>query len=111
MRIEIAIVFALAGCQTTQSDSRDVVPEPEPDPAPDWTTDAGLEGAPFRLDSPACSTSADRVFCTDVVYSEVGATKLRLDLYAPLAARTKRVPAIIYLHGGGWSRGTYHDPG
>jgi acetyl esterase/lipase len=73
--------------------------------------DVGLEGAPFTLDDKACTSSATQIFCTDVVYSMVGTTSLHLDLYAPPAARTQKVPVIVYIHGGGWAVGTYHNPG
>jgi len=76
-----------------------------------FTRDTGLEGAPFTLKDPACKTSATQTFCQSVVYSVVDQQSLHLDLYAPPAASTKKVPVIVYVHGGGWAHGSYHGPG
>lgn len=40
---------------------------------------------------------------TDIVYAQVGAQKLALDLHLPAAAAP--APLVIYLHGGGWMSG------
>ena len=76
-----------------------------------WIADPGLVGPPFQLNDATCVDSGSQIKCVDVVYSQVGGVSLHLDLYAPPAARTQRVPAIMYLHGGGWSLGSYHNPG
>src|SRR6516225_9296463 len=41
---------------------------------------------------------------TDVVYAEVDGVPLRYDHYRPLG-RTGPVPAVVFVHGGGWMRG------
>jgi acetyl esterase/lipase len=41
---------------------------------------------------------------TDVVYAEVDGVPLRYDHYRPLGA-TGPVPAVVFVHGGGWMRG------
>ena len=40
---------------------------------------------------------------TDVVYAEVDGVPLRYDHYRPLG-RTGPVPAVVFVHGGGWMR-------
>ena len=40
----------------------------------------------------------------DVVYGRAGAQDLRLDVFSPRADGTRR-PALVYVHGGGWSLG------
>ena len=41
---------------------------------------------------------------TDVVYAEVDSVPLRYDHYRPLGT-TGPVPAVVFVHGGGWMRG------
>ena len=41
---------------------------------------------------------------TDVVYAEVDGAPLRYDHYRPLGT-TGPVPAVVFVHGGGWMRG------
>lgn len=43
---------------------------------------------------------------TDVVYGEAGGQSLKLDVYRPLSEVSSRIrPAIVIVHGGGWSGG------
>lgn len=39
----------------------------------------------------------------DVVYAHVNGTELRLDVYEPAEASAKPRPAVVLIHGGGWS--------
>lgn len=41
---------------------------------------------------------------SDLVYARVGSRALHLDLYLPKGAAAP-VPAVVYIHGGGWSSG------
>lgn len=45
---------------------------------------------------------------TDVVYAEASGRALRCDLHWPAVARGP-LPVAIYLHGGGWARGSRAD--
>ena len=111
--LAIAFIAVLAGCQDDAAPP-DPPPISDDDPPPppgddDFVHDPGLEGAPFSLDQ--CVSSAAAITCLDVEYSVVDGTPLHLDLWAPPRARTETVPVIFYLHGGGWSSGSHHDPG
>lgn len=49
-------------------------------------------------------------YIADLVYGEVpGFRPLELDLYLPADASSP-VPVIVYLHGGGWRRGSRREP-
>ncbi len=41
----------------------------------------------------------------DLAFGEAGGRPLRLDLYRPEEARARPVPAVVLIHGGGWSKG------
>lgn len=45
------------------------------------------------------------LFEEDVVYGNADGTDLKLDIIRPAAKSDKPLPAIIYIHGGGWSGG------
>ena len=45
---------------------------------------------------------------TDIVYGTGGGTELKLDLYSP-ENLTAPVPAMIFIHGGGWRSGKRQD--
>lgn len=45
---------------------------------------------------------------TDLVYKQVGGHALLLDLFLPEEA-SEPLPLIIYIHGGGWERGSRHQ--
>ena len=40
----------------------------------------------------------------DVVYASIGARQMHLDLYLPKNGKGP-YPAVVYIHGGGWSAG------
>ncbi len=41
----------------------------------------------------------------NIVYKEAGDTKLLMDIYLPKDGNKKEYPAVIYMHGGGWTTG------
>lgn len=47
----------------------------------------------------------------DVVFAERGDLRLRLDIYAPARADTRRRPAIVQIHGGAWVIGDKREQG
>lgn len=44
-------------------------------------------------------------FQRDVPYAGTGNPRHRLDLYIPKRPRLRRLPIIVFFHGGGWSQG------
>ena len=45
----------------------------------------------------------------EIVYKTVDGTELGLEILTPTAKKTRRNPAVIVLHGGGWVSGTRED--
>jgi acetyl esterase/lipase len=48
----------------------------------------------------------------DIVFGRAGGKDLLLDLFRPTAAQDRLLPAVIFIHGGGWGGGnkeSYHD--
>lgn len=41
----------------------------------------------------------------DIAYCSAEGVQLKMDIYPPESANSKPVPAIIYVHGGGWMKG------
>ncbi len=48
---------------------------------------------------------AEQIEMQTLAYTSVDGHELLLDLYRPVK-RTKTLPVIVFLHGGGWTRGT-----
>jgi acetyl esterase/lipase len=48
---------------------------------------------------------SDYAVTRDVVYGVGGGEPLRLDIYQPAARPRARMPAMVYVHGGGWRTG------
>lgn len=48
----------------------------------------------------------------DIVYTSYGERELHLDLFYPTKTRNKKLPVVIFIHGGGWRSGnkTMHWP-
>lgn len=44
---------------------------------------------------------------SDIVFAKVGTRDLHMDIVMPKSASAKRRPCVVWIHGGGWSRGTY----
>src|ERR1700757_2948651 len=63
----------------------------------------------ITLSSPAFSELSNNVQVeSDVVYGKAGGQRLLLDIYRP-AGPKKVLPAIVLVHGGGWSGGDKRD--
>lgn len=43
---------------------------------------------------------------TDVVYATIGERQMHLDLYLPKTPTAAPMPAVVYIFGGGWSKGS-----
>jgi acetyl esterase/lipase len=67
-------------------------------------TRAAPSGAPPGLVSHTGRIQADVTYCT------VDGTQLKMDLYFPKAAQGL-LPAVAYVHGGGWIKGDKAEPG
>ncbi len=67
----------------------------------------GKPGAPNSSASPQQQDYGSNSGATqrDVVYTEIGHTRLRLDVYAPHEKPSALVPGIILIHGGSWQEG------
>jgi len=55
-----------------------------------------------------CPVAAEK----DIVFGRAGGKDSLLDLFRPAAAQEKLLPAVIFIHGGGWGGGnkeSYHD--
>lgn len=50
-------------------------------------------------------TDNDIVYLPDIVYGSVYKSELLLDITMPKLRTTEPLPAIIFLHGGGWETG------
>lgn len=66
---------------------------------------------PPRTDPPATRPATQPVrvpgvaFERDVEYGKAGERSLRLDVYRPEKPAAPALPAIVYIHGGGWRNG------
>ena len=63
------------------------------------------------LDHTIRTLPAGAAATTGIVYASPGGRDLRLDLYAPAARAKDLLPAVIFLHGGGWLWGSRSDVG
>ncbi len=46
----------------------------------------------------------------DLVYASVNGRDLRLDLYLPASKAGRLLPVVVWIHGGGWRRGSKNNP-
>lgn len=62
---------------------------------------------------PALAFAGPRIDSATYVYKQVAGTDLKLDVYAPEAARIGKgmLPTIILFHGGSWKAGNRHQMG
>jgi acetyl esterase/lipase len=56
---------------------------------------------------PAYRPSADVEVLEDVVYGTVGGKELHVDIARPKRPPAEPMPAVLLIHGGGWSGGTH----
>jgi acetyl esterase/lipase len=62
------------------------------------------QGRPGQAPGPA--RVPDNVIAQrDVKYGRAGDTSLKLDIYRPKEPKAERLPAIVFIHGGGWRGG------
>lgn len=57
-------------------------------------------------DKPARPASVAVKVQSDVVYGRAGGEDLKLDVYFPTNAPGRRLPVVMYVHGGGWVMGS-----
>ncbi|MBA3963846.1 MAG: alpha/beta hydrolase [Chthoniobacterales bacterium] len=57
-----------------------------------------------RLIARRVADLSDTTVLRDLVYKKIGGEELKIDLYLPKNA-TGKMPVILWIHGGGWSRG------
>ena len=65
--------------------------------------DVGAD-TPINLPTPA----GVRIY-SNLAYVDQGTPRQKLDLYLPFPISAKPVPLIVYLHGGGWQKGSKAD--
>lgn len=53
------------------------------------------------------SAPPDCKVINDVVYGKVGSRELHLDIVIPKDGIAKPHPCVVWIHGGGWSKGSY----
>jgi len=63
----------------------------------------GSLGCVGQVAAPSVSAALAKTFAADVVYGEVGGTQLKLDVYRPADGSSGLRPAVIMIHGGGWT--------
>lgn len=64
---------------------------------------------PLALVSAVASAQFGVVETHDIVYTQGGGAPQTLDLYHPVVAAGDLRPAIVFVHGGGWSGGSKED--
>src|SRR5262245_14436208 len=53
--------------------------------------------------------AADVEVLKDIVTGKGGNKPLHLTMYRPKAKQEKPMPAVVWIHGGGWMQGSYND--
>jgi len=53
------------------------------------------------------ATPPDAKALNDVVFAKVGTRELHMDIVLPKDAPAKPHPCVVWIHGGGWSKGTH----
>lgn len=52
---------------------------------------------------------ADAKKLDDIVHAKIGTRELHLDIVMPKDAPQKTYPCVVWIHGGGWSKGTHKN--
>ena len=74
--------------------------------APKKSADAPSKKAQNAQSMQLPPTLADKViFERDVVYGDAGHRPLKLDILRPKKPKSKKIPAVAFVHGGGWAGG------
>jgi carboxylesterase type B len=60
--------------------------------------------------TPACPAAAMEVK-HDIPYADPAGERQVLDIYTPDDAQQKKLPVVIWIHGGGWQTGDKSDVG
>ena len=67
-----------------------------------------MKGGKVPIANIFAPTPANVVVTGNLEYSKAGETSMQLDLYQPKEI-SKPVPALIFIHGGGWRSGKRND--
>lgn len=67
-----------------------------------------LLGAPESPPLDVPRTPLRTIEIKNVIYNEAPERPLRLNIIAPQMDPSVKKPAVVYIHGGGWQRGTWH---
>src|SRR5688572_11599594 len=65
----------------------------------------GCSALTFWKKPPAPGTVAAKVQ-SDVIYSRAGGEELKMDIFFPTNTASRKLPVVLYVHGGGWQTGT-----
>ena len=97
MKSSLSLSCALLHASAIVAQER--LPATSADPA---LAEAATGRRPFVLPLPAYGAKKER----DVVYGSVSGVDLKLDLYVPQKPANGPRPVAVYIHGGGWTRGS-----
>jgi acetyl esterase/lipase len=89
---------SLAACTKNVPEVSEVPKEPSGN-----VQEAKPEATPGKPDA---DLSSEAEVLKDIVYAAVGGNKLLLDLYLPSGAASEARPLVIWIHGGGWQKGS-----
>lgn len=65
----------------------------------------GCSALAFWKKQPLAETVAAKVQ-SDVIYSRAGGEELKMDVFFPTNLAGRKLPVVLYVHGGGWQTGT-----
>jgi acetyl esterase/lipase len=64
------------------------------------------DGKKEKGEAPAAAVPDDVELQRDVVYGKGGEVSLKMDIYRPKTLPREPLPVVVYVHGGGWSKGS-----